>query len=104
MNAPVALAALAILAITDAPPEPLPATLTGDGWTLRATATVLAACAANCDGSAAAPMLTTADLACFLRLYTAGDPRANCDHSTTTPLLTAADFTCFLHHYSAGCP
>jgi len=60
-------------------------------------------CAANCDGSTAAPVLTANDFQCFLNLYAAGDPNANCDASTSTPILTANDFQCFLNKYAAGC-
>lgn len=105
MNAPSMLCVLAAIAITEpAPPAHLTATLTGDGWTLHATITLPATpCPANCDGSTAPPVLTTADFSCFMQLYTAGHPRANCDNSTAAPLLSPADFTCFLHRYALGC-
>ena len=108
MNAHAIAAAAAALAIPQPAISPSQLTLTGDGWTLRATITLVpaptAGCPANCDASTAAPLLTTADLSCFLALFSAGDHRANCDRSTTLPLLTPADFTCFLQQFAAGCP
>ncbi len=62
------------------------------------------ACYANCDGSAASPVLTANDFQCFLIRYAANDIYANCDGSTSTPVLTANDFQCFLNAYAAGCP
>lgn len=61
-------------------------------------------CYANCDGSTAAPILTAADLTCFMDRYMAGDPRADCDGRATTPVLDIHDFQCFLTRYAAGCP
>ncbi len=58
-------------------------------------------CTADCDCSAS---LTPADLTCFLERFTAGDPRANCDRSAAAPVLNTADFTCFLRLFAAGCP
>jgi len=60
-------------------------------------------CYANCDGSAAQPILTVNDFACFINSYAAGDPIANCDLSTTPPVLNVADFACFLNAFAAGC-
>jgi len=62
------------------------------------------ACYANCDGSTGAPVLTSADLSCFLMRFGSGDPYDNCDGSTTSPVLSAADFVCFLNRFRAGCP
>ena len=61
-------------------------------------------CYANCDGSVGAEILDTADFACFLQRFAAGDPYANCDGSQQTPVLNVSDFTCFLQKYAAGCP
>jgi hypothetical protein len=61
-------------------------------------------CYANCDGSAAAPLLNFADFSCFLQRFAAGDPYANCDGSTAPPTLNFADFSCFLQRFAAGCP
>lgn len=61
-------------------------------------------CEANCDGSSGAPLLTIADIVCFMQRFAAGDEAANCDGSTTAPTLTAADVTCFLQRFAEGCP
>jgi hypothetical protein len=61
------------------------------------------ACYANCDASAAAPVLTANDFQCFLNKFAGGDPFANCDGSTATPVLTANDFQCFLNKFAASC-
>jgi uncharacterized membrane protein len=61
-------------------------------------------CPANCDGSARPPVLTVADLICFLHRFAANDPYANCDGSTSPPVLTHSDLSCFLQRYAAGCP
>ncbi len=61
-------------------------------------------CYADCDGSAATPVLSTGDFVCFLAKFRAGDAYANCDGSTGSPALTAADFVCFLGKFRAGCP
>ncbi len=61
-------------------------------------------CYANCDGSAAVPVLSANDFQCFLNEFAAGAPYANCDGSTATPILTANDFQCFLNTFAAGCP
>ncbi len=60
-------------------------------------------CYANCDASAATPVLTANDFQCYLNKFAAGDPYANCDGSTASPLLTANDFQCFLNAYASGC-
>ncbi len=60
-------------------------------------------CAANCDCSNSAPILTANDFQCFLNKFASADPYANCDGSSTVPLLTANDFQCFLNQYAAGC-
>ncbi len=60
-------------------------------------------CYANCDGSAASPMLTANDFQCFLNKFAQGDAYANCDGSTANPVLTANDFQCFLNTFAAGC-
>ena len=61
-------------------------------------------CYANCDLSAAAPVLTANDFQCFLNAFAMGASYANCDGSTTIPVLTANDFQCFLNAFAAGCP
>jgi trimeric autotransporter adhesin len=61
-------------------------------------------CYANCDCSAAVPLLNFADFACFVRRFASGDPYANCDGSTVPPVLNVNDFTCFLQKFSQGCP
>jgi uncharacterized membrane protein len=71
------------------------------GWALVLP---VAGCYANCDGSAAVPLLNVADFSCFLQRFGLGDGRANCDGSTTPPALNIADFTCFLQRFAAGCP
>ena len=60
-------------------------------------------CYANCDQSAAAPVLNVIDFACFLNHFAAGDPYANCDGSSTVPVLNVSDFACFLNKFAAGC-
>jgi hypothetical protein len=67
----------------------------------RATA---GGCYANCDGSAAAPVLNAADFTCFLQQFAARRTYANCDGSTAAPSLNVADFTCFLQRFAQGCP
>jgi hypothetical protein len=62
------------------------------------------ACWANCDGSAALPVLNILDFNCFLNKFAAADPYANCDGSTTAPVLNVLDFNCFLNKFAAGCP
>jgi probable HAF family extracellular repeat protein len=62
------------------------------------------ACAANCDGSTAPPVLNILDFNCFINRYTAGDPYANCDGSTNPPVLNVLDFNCFVNRFTAGCP
>jgi probable HAF family extracellular repeat protein len=64
----------------------------------------IAACYANCDGSAAQPVLNVSDFTCFLQKFATGDPYANCDGSTAQPVLNVADFTCFLQKFGQGCP
>jgi hypothetical protein len=76
---------------------------TGNGFA-SAVLRPAAVCYANCDGSAAAPVLNIADFSCFLQKYAAGDAYANCDQSVTPPVLNIADFTCFLQKFAAGCP
>ena len=61
-------------------------------------------CYANCDNSAAAPVLNSGDFTCFLQKFASGDNSANCDGSITAPVLNSADFTCFLQKFAAGCP
>ena len=63
-----------------------------------------ASCYANCDNSAASPVLNVGDFTCFLQKYAAADLYANCDGSTAVPVLNVGDFTCFLQKYAAGCP
>jgi WD40 repeat protein len=63
-----------------------------------------ASCYANCDGSAAAPVLNVNDFVCFQNRFAAGDSYANCDGSTVTPILNVNDFSCFLNRFAAGCP
>ena len=60
-------------------------------------------CYANCDQSAAAPVLNANDFQCFLNKFAAGDSYANCDNSTAAPVLNANDFQCFLNSFAAGC-
>jgi hypothetical protein len=60
-------------------------------------------CYANCDGSAAAPVLNANDFQCFLNKFAGGDLYANCDGSTAAPVLNANDFQCFLNMFAAGC-
>jgi len=62
-----------------------------------------APCYANCDASAAAPLLTANDFQCFLNAFASGGAYANCDHSTAVPVLTANDFQCFLNSFANGC-
>lgn len=62
------------------------------------------ACYANCDGSAAPPVLNVADFVCFLNKFASGDPYANCDGSTTPPVLNVSDIACFLQKFAQGCP
>lgn len=62
------------------------------------------ACAANCDGSTAPPILNVNDFVCFNNLFAAGDPAANCDGSTAPPILNVNDFICFTNLFAAGCP
>lgn len=61
-------------------------------------------CYPNCDNSTTNPLLTPADLVCFLTRFRLGDPYANCDESTGFPELTPADFVCFLNLFRQGCP
>jgi hypothetical protein len=61
------------------------------------------ACYANCDGSAAAPVLNVGDFTCFLQKFAGGDAYANCDGSVAAPVLNVQDFTCFLQKFAAGC-
>jgi hypothetical protein len=61
-------------------------------------------CYANCDCSAASPVLNVTDFTCFLQKFGTGDPYANCDGSTTQPVLNVTDFTCFLQKFAQGCP
>lgn len=70
-------------------------------------------CYANCDGSAAAPVLNALDFQCFLNRFRAAAAGtataeaaqyANCDGSTAAPALNALDFGCFLNRYRQGCP
>jgi hypothetical protein len=61
-------------------------------------------CYANCDCSAAAPILNVIDFTCFLQKFAGQNAYANCDHSTTAPTLNVLDFTCFLQKFAAGCP
>jgi len=65
---------------------------------------VLSICYANCDKSAASPVLTANDFQCFLNAFASGSLYANCDSSSAVPLLTANDFQCFLNAFSVGCP
>jgi glucose/arabinose dehydrogenase len=65
---------------------------------------ILPACAANCDGSTAPPVLNVLDFNCFLNAFTAGDLYANCDGSTTPPVLNVLDFNCFINLFTGGCP
>jgi hypothetical protein len=67
------------------------------------TLSTVPGCYANCDQSAAAPVLNANDFVCFLNRYVAGDDYANCDGSSGTPPLTANDFVCFLSQYAIGC-
>jgi hypothetical protein len=61
-------------------------------------------CYANCDGSAASPVLNVNDFVCFLNRFASGEGYANCDGSTTPPVLNALDFVCYLDRFAAGCP
>ncbi len=61
-------------------------------------------CYANCDGSAANPLLTANDFQCFLNRFAQQNAYANCDGSTNLPTLTANDFQCYLNAYASGCP
>jgi len=60
-------------------------------------------CYANCDASAASPLLTANDFQCFLNRFAQQNAYANCDGSTNLPTLTANDFQCYLNAYAAGC-
>jgi subtilisin family serine protease len=62
-----------------------------------------ATCYANCDGSAAPPVLNVADFQCFITRFAGGEAWANCDGSTADPVLNVADFTCYLQRFAAGC-
>jgi predicted outer membrane repeat protein len=64
----------------------------------------VAACYANCDGSAVPPLLNVADFICFQTRFAAADPYANCDGSAVPPVLNVADFICFMGRFAAGCP
>jgi hypothetical protein len=59
---------------------------------------------ANCDCSAAMPVLNINDFICFQTKFASGDPYANCDGSTTEPVLNINDFICFQTKFAAGCP
>jgi acid phosphatase len=61
-------------------------------------------CYANCDGSAAAPVLNANDFQCFLNAFANSDSYANCDGSTADPVLNGNDFQCFLNQFAYGCP
>lgn len=61
------------------------------------------ACYANCDCSAAAPVLNVNDFVCFLTRFATGDPWANCDGSTASPALNVNDMICFQSRFVAGC-
>ncbi|MFN0134048.1 MAG: prolyl oligopeptidase family serine peptidase [Phycisphaerales bacterium] len=61
-------------------------------------------CAANCDGSTAAPVLNINDFQCFINRFAANQPSANCDASTLVPVLNVNDFSCFLNRFATGCP
>lgn len=61
-------------------------------------------CPANCDGSAAPPVLNVNDFVCFTNAFAAGDPYANCDGSTIPPVLNVNDFICFQNRAAQGCP
>jgi hypothetical protein len=71
-----------------------------EGW----VAVLRAACAANCDGSTAAPILNINDFICFQAAFAAGESGANCDHSTAAPVLNINDLICFQALFAAGCP
>ena len=77
--------------------------ITNSCGSITSDAASVAVCIANCDCSAAAPMLTANDFQCFLNKFALGDPYANCDQSTSAPLLTANDFQCFLNAFASGC-
>ena len=76
----------------------------GEGVVTATTIEGSPACAANCDGSFGAPLLTSNDFQCFLDAFVAGAEYANCDGSTGSPRLTANDFLCFLNQFVTGCP
>ncbi len=61
-------------------------------------------CYANCDASAAPPVLNVNDFICFLNKFAAGDAYANCDGSTAPPVINVLDYVCFLNRFAAGCP
>ena len=74
-------------------------TISGGFWPGPAAPT----CYANCDGSAAVPILNVNDFVCFQQRFVAGDPYANCDGSTSQPVLNVNDFVCFQTRFAAGC-
>ncbi len=77
--------------------------ITNSCGSITSDAASVAVCIANCDCSAAAPMLTANDFQCFLNKFALGDLYANCDQSTSAPVLTANDFQCFLNAFASGC-
>ena len=87
--------------------------LVGDGWNGSTTSNnpvpwrvVLPGvlCYANCDASAAVPILNVNDFICFLNRLAAEDAYANCDGSTVPPVINVLDYICFLNKFAAGCP
>lgn len=74
-------------------PTPVPA------W--REIESSVIGCPANYDGSVGSPLLTGADIACYVSDYRAGTSRADVDG---VPGLTAMDFVWFMAKYRAGCP
>ena len=72
-------------------------------WRYMMTEGLSGVCYANCDGSAAVPVLTANDFQCFLDRFAAGESYTNCDGSSGSPSLTPNDFQCFLNAFAAGC-
>jgi len=90
------------LASTDAGPyDAVVSTACGN---VVSDAASVAPCYANCDCSAAPPILNVLDFTCFLQKFAARNAYANCDASTVEPVLNVLDFSCFLQRFAAGCP
>ncbi|MBL9031987.1 MAG: hypothetical protein JNM80_09805 [Phycisphaerae bacterium] len=60
----------------------------------------ISTCYANCDNSYSQPVITPADLTCWLERFNAGDPGADCDGNG---VLNSNDYECYLALYNLGC-